>query len=76
MLTGLNVVGGTLTLGGINTYTGATTIGPDIAGGTATLVIATGGSIATSNGVTVNSGGTFAGIRRRAGRHGKRRRHA
>jgi len=61
VLTGLNVVGGTLTLGGVNTYTGATTVGPDIAGDTATLIIATGGSIADSSGVTVNSGGTLGG---------------
>jgi autotransporter-associated beta strand protein len=42
---------GTLTLGGANAYTGATTIG----GGT--LLVATNGSIASSSLATVNSGG-------------------
>ena len=61
VLTGLNVVGGTLTLTGANTYTGATTVGPEIAGDTATLVIASPGSIAASSSITVNSGGTLGG---------------
>jgi fibronectin-binding autotransporter adhesin len=60
-ITGLDVAGGTVTLGGTSTYTGATTVGPDIAGDTAKLIIATGGSIANSSGVIVNSGGTLEG---------------
>jgi autotransporter-associated beta strand protein len=45
---------GTLTLSGVNTYTGATTIN------VGTLATSGDNRIATSNSVTVNSGGTFA----------------
>ena len=55
VLTGLNVVGGTLTLTDTSTYTGATTVN----GGN--LVLVATGNISTSSGVTVNSGGTLPG---------------
>ena len=55
---GIDIAGGTTTLSGTNTYGGATVISS--AAGTATLALA-GGSIATSSGVTVNSGGTLTG---------------
>ena len=45
--------GGTLTLNGVNTYTGATTIAAG------TLALTGGSSIASSSVVTVNGGGTF-----------------
>jgi autotransporter-associated beta strand protein len=55
---GLTKLGtGTLTLGGVNTYTGTTTVNAG------SLLIATAGSLATGANVTVNSGATlsFAG---------------
>lgn len=55
----LTVSGGTETLSGVNTYTGATTIAPNPAGGTATLALAGNGSIATSSMVAIATGGTF-----------------
>ena len=45
--------GGSLTLSGINTYTGSTTVSAG------SLILSTGGSIAGSSGVAISSGATF-----------------
>jgi fibronectin-binding autotransporter adhesin len=46
---------GTVTLNGLNTFTGATTV----SGGTLTLSSASGGALGSTTSVTVNSGGTL-----------------
>jgi fibronectin-binding autotransporter adhesin len=53
----LTIAGGTQTLAGVNTYTGATTIAPT--SGMATLALTGSGSIATSSGIYIATGGTF-----------------
>jgi fibronectin-binding autotransporter adhesin len=53
------VVGGVQTFTGVNTYTGDTLIAPIASGGSATLALKDGGSIATSSRVVVGAGGVL-----------------
>jgi autotransporter-associated beta strand protein len=55
----LVIGGGTETLSGANTYTGATIIAPLVTGGSATLALAGTGSILSSSEVGIGAGGTF-----------------